>query len=101
MMRIFSREPKLAITQTDMPKLAIADRFRDQIYSHLVGNYTPVPRYPLILAIHGPAGQGKSFQCSSLLDEYGVRTLPISGSELESAVAGGACPASQEQIHGG
>ena len=71
------------------PHLQISARFADQVYSHLVGNYAPLSRFPLMLAIHGPPGHGKSFQCSTLLDEWGVKTFYISGSELESAIAGG------------
>lgn len=43
---------------------------------------------PLILGIHGRKGEGKSFQCSLVLERMGIEPVRMSGGELESPDAG-------------
>lgn len=67
---------------------SVASRFRDRVFVHLVTNMmkTPLAATPLILAIHGEPGTGKSFQLDhSLRDLTYYKT--ISSSDLESANA--------------
>lgn len=45
-------------------------------------------RVPLILGIHGPKGEGKSFQCSLVFERMQVEVVHISAGELESPDAG-------------
>ncbi|MBS1725197.1 MAG: AAA family ATPase [Armatimonadetes bacterium] len=44
--------------------------------------------YPLILGIHGPSGEGKTFQCEAICRQYGIEIFAISVGELESSDAG-------------
>jgi hypothetical protein len=45
-------------------------------------------RVPLILGIHGASGEGKTYQCEKVLGDLGVRSLLISGGQLEGPDAG-------------
>jgi hypothetical protein len=45
-------------------------------------------RHSLLLGIHGPSGDGKTFQCEEILSRMGVRTFLISGGQWESSDAG-------------
>ncbi|WP_460530434.1 AAA family ATPase [Humibacter ginsengiterrae] len=67
----------------------ISPRFSERVFTHLVTNVMkhPTPATPLILAIHGEPGTGKSFQLDQTLREMGVHYKTISSSELESANA--------------
>ncbi|MDP9353373.1 MAG: AAA family ATPase [Chloroflexota bacterium] len=49
---------------------------------------SPPPGTPLILGIHGPPGEGKTFQSEQVLADLGVTVYPISGGELENVDAG-------------
>ena len=68
----------------------IPDRFRKVMSLHIIKNALEIPtvRPPLILGIHGPSGDGKTFQCEHVLKELGVKTFLISGGQLESYDAG-------------
>lgn len=70
-------------------RVVISRRFANVAFSHMLGNIYNTPNYPLIFAIHGPPGHGKSMQASKLLESWGVNIFYISGSELEGAVASG------------
>lgn len=65
-------------------------RFRKAVTLHIVKNVLKLPtvRPPLILGVHGPSGDGKTFQCERVLEELGVKTFLISGGQLESDLAG-------------
>ena len=67
----------------------VPTRFRRAIALHVMKNLmkTPVPP-PLILGIHGPSGDGKTFQCEEILREMSVTPFLISGGQLESDRAG-------------
>ncbi|WP_432141343.1 AAA family ATPase [Streptomyces sp. bgisy084] len=68
----------------------IPERFRRGILLHLYKNLIPDPgsETPLILGIHGPSGQGKTYQCQKVLEEIDAHVITISGGELESVEAG-------------
>jgi ribulose bisphosphate carboxylase small subunit len=68
----------------------IAPRFLDKVAVFITKNFLDLPgvRVPLILGIHGPKGEGKSFQCELVFKKMGVGVTFISGGELESPDAG-------------
>ncbi|MEV0975935.1 AAA family ATPase [Streptomyces sp. NPDC049915] len=68
----------------------IPARFRREILLHLYKNLMPEAGggVPLILGIHGPSGQGKTYQCHKVLDEIDAHVSLISCGELESVDAG-------------
>jgi hypothetical protein len=83
---------KVALTGiADQPRLewSIPTRFEERVFVHLIGNLLSLPHFPLILGIHGPPGQGKSFQCAALFTTWGIMVRRVSGSQLESSAAGG------------
>jgi hypothetical protein len=74
-----------------MSNYAVPDRFRRVLGLHLIKNLIGEAagwRVPLILGIHGPSGEGKTFQCEQVLRELNVRSFLISGGQLESPDAG-------------
>ncbi len=70
----------------------IPKRFRKQITLHIFKNYYANKHHdfktPLILAISGPPGMGKTYQTNSVLDDLGVYKSNISGAEFENENAG-------------
>lgn len=68
----------------------IPERFKKAIYLHIAKNNITsfIEQSPLILGIHGPTGEGKTFQCRFVLREMGIKPASISGGELESDHAG-------------
>jgi len=68
----------------------ISERFRRVLELHVVKNLMTniTGRVPLLLGIHGPSGDGKTYQCEQILAEIGVRAFLISGGQLESPDAG-------------
>src|SRR6266404_7904293 len=68
----------------------VPERFRKELVLHLFKNLMPNAdrSVPLILGIHGPSGEGKTFQCQRVLDEVGISASLVSGGELESVDAG-------------
>src|ERR1700753_410304 len=71
-------------------ELSIPSRFAARVSVHVVMNFLDLPFLspPLILGIHGPAGEGKTFQCHNVLRSMGMRIESIIAAELESASAG-------------
>tara|TARA_B100000123_G_scaffold263910_1_gene233429 strand:+ start:426 stop:1331 length:906 start_codon:yes stop_codon:yes gene_type:complete len=67
----------------------ISRRFRDRVVGHIVANMmkSPTPGTPIILAIHGAPGTGKSFQLDRALQSAQTYYQTISSSDLESANA--------------
>ena len=68
----------------------IPNRFYKTVVLHIIKNLLPqdVNRTPLLLGIHGPSGDGKTFQCESILTSLGAKSFLISGGQLESHEAG-------------
>lgn len=69
---------------------SIPARFKNTIALHILKNilWDFDFRVPLILGIHGPSGEGKTFQCTAVLEEMGVEQVFISGREFENVNAG-------------
>ncbi|MFG1966323.1 AAA family ATPase [Nonomuraea sp. NPDC049028] len=73
-----------------MTDARIPSRFHREVTLHLYKNLMPEPEpsAPLILGIHGPSGEGKTYQCEKLMERLGIETSLVSGGELESVEAG-------------
>lgn len=68
----------------------VPERFKKVVVLHIIKNLlaeNPADA-PLLLGIHGPSGDGKTYQCHQVLSEMGVRQFLIAGSELEDFQAG-------------
>ncbi|WP_218082716.1 AAA family ATPase [Anthocerotibacter panamensis] len=68
----------------------IPERFRDRVALHIARNFARLPQVqvPLILGVHGPKGQGKTFMVEAILKHLGANPVHISAAELESPDAG-------------
>lgn len=68
----------------------VSDRFWRAIVLHVLKNGMKDPPFhiPLILAVHGPTGEGKTFQCDAVLRQLGVQPFLLSGGQFESKRAG-------------
>jgi ATP-dependent 26S proteasome regulatory subunit len=68
----------------------VPETFTKVIQLHLYRNLHPRPERgsPLILGVHGPSGEGKTYQCVSVIQQLGVRMVMVSGGLLESPDAG-------------
>jgi hypothetical protein len=68
----------------------IPERFKRIIHLHIIKNMLvrPPAHEPLFLGIHGPSGDGKTFQCEHVLEEMDVKAFLISGGQLEDHYAG-------------
>lgn len=66
----------------------IPKRFISRIDAHLLGNMLGVRNFPLILAIIGEPGMGKTFQLRHYLKSVHVGVYSISAADLESDNAG-------------
>ena len=66
----------------------IPDRFARAVDEHLVFNLLGVEHWPLILAVFGRPGDGKSFQIRTHLERRGVLPVSINAADLESDRAG-------------
>lgn len=72
----------------DEKTIVIPPRFSEVIDIHMLGNMLNLNHYPLILAIVGKPGMGKTFQLRHYLKIVGVEVLSISAADLESDHAG-------------
>lgn len=68
--------------------MVIPERFTTIVDAHMLGNMLDIPHYPLILAIVGRPGMGKTYQLRHYLDIVGVSVFSISAADLESDRAG-------------
>jgi len=68
----------------------IPERYTREIVLHVAKNFIAQDsmRSPLTLGIHGPSGDGKTYQCEEVLAQMRVRSFLISGGQLESPDAG-------------
>lgn len=70
----------------------VPSRFYKEIFLHIFKNYhannNPSFKTPLILAISGAPGMGKTFQTEIVLDDLGVKKYVLSGTEFENEHAG-------------
>lgn len=68
--------------------MTIPVRFQNQVSAHLLGNMLHINNYPLILAIMGNPGMGKTWQLREHLKALGIQIFSISSADLESERAG-------------
>jgi ATP-dependent 26S proteasome regulatory subunit len=68
----------------------IPERFERVIHLHIIKNMLTrtSTNSALFLGIHGPSGDGKTFQCEQVLAEMGVKAFLLSGGQLEDPYAG-------------
>lgn len=67
----------------------ISPVFQRKLLTHIARNVSSLPdSYPLILGIHGPSGEGKTFQCEAVFKLYGIESFTLSVGDLESSDAG-------------
>lgn len=68
--------------------MVIPERFITKVDAHMLGNILDIPHYPLILAIVGRPGMGKTYQLRNYLDSIDISIFSISAADLESDRAG-------------
>lgn len=68
----------------------ICERFNRVIALHMLKNMLEKAeaQVPLLLGIHGPSGEGKTFQCENALRNMGVKRFLISGGQLDNSMNG-------------
>jgi hypothetical protein len=68
----------------------IPARFGNRIATHLILNLLDPPglAVPLMLGIHGPAGEGKTLQCQRVFEAMGVEAIWPPAEAFESGTAG-------------
>ena len=68
----------------------ISPRFEEVVVSHIIMNMINIPflNPPLILGIHGPAGEGKTLQCQLIFDRMGIKADILHGEQFENENAG-------------
>ncbi len=68
----------------------ISKRFRKIVVLHMLKNILQRAnaQVPLLLGIHGPSGEGKTYQVENILKNMGVKRFLISGGQLDSPVSG-------------
>lgn len=71
-----------SFTNLDSQLAYINPNFERAVVSHIIGNYMKNSPYPLYLAIHGPKGEGKTFQTIRTCSKYNIAVYYISGAEL-------------------
>ena len=66
----------------------IPERYQNEIGLHIIGNMLGIDNYPLILAIFGEPGMGKTFQLREHLKNLNIKIFSINSADLESEYAG-------------
>jgi ATP-dependent 26S proteasome regulatory subunit len=68
----------------------ISKRFQQVVALHILKNLLKRAevQVPLLLGIHGPSGEGKTFQCEQILKNMGVKRFLISGGQLDNHLPG-------------
>ena len=68
----------------------ISPRFHQAVSLHVLKNLLKrvEAQVPLLLGVHGPSGEGKTFQCEHILKDMGVKRFLVSGGQLDNPVAG-------------
>jgi SpoVK/Ycf46/Vps4 family AAA+-type ATPase len=71
-------------------QLLASKRFLRVVAIHILKNNLKRAKIqvPLLMGIHGPTGEGKTFQCENILKYIGVKRFLISGGQLDNPVAG-------------
>jgi len=78
------------IKQMTEAEIFISERFQQAVSLHVLKNLLKrvEAQVPLLLGIHGPSGEGKTFQCEHILKDMGVKRFLVSGGQLDNPVAG-------------
>lgn len=63
-------------------------RFKEKVDMHLITNFVPFEGCPLIMAIIGNPGMGKTYQLREYLRELGINVISINAADLENEKAG-------------
>ena len=68
----------------------ISKRFQQVVSLHMLKNLLRgvEAQVPLLLGIHGPSGEGKTYQCEHILKDMGVKRFLVSGGQLDNPIAG-------------
>jgi SpoVK/Ycf46/Vps4 family AAA+-type ATPase len=68
----------------------ISKRFQQAVSLHMLKNLLRgvEAQVPLLLGIHGPSGEGKTYQCEHILKDMGVKRFLVSGGQLDNPIAG-------------
>lgn len=68
----------------------ISKRFQQVVSLHMLKNLLRgvEAQVPLLLGIHGPSGEGKTYQCEHILKDMGVKRFLVSGGQLDNPVSG-------------
>ena len=68
----------------------ISKRFHQVVSLHILKNLLKgvEAQVPLLLGIHGPSGEGKTYQCEYILKDMGVKRFLVSGGQLDNPIAG-------------
>ena len=71
-------------------KVYISERFQQVVILHILKNNLQKveAEVPLLLGIHGPSGEGKTFQIEQILKKMGVKRFLLSGGQMESPIPG-------------
>jgi SpoVK/Ycf46/Vps4 family AAA+-type ATPase len=77
--------PLLAPTLEERKSFWVPDRFRERVIVHIIKNNLSNISAPLILAIQGPQGDGKSSQVREVCSHLGAYIVPVSGATLSGA----------------
>ena len=80
------RESQNRLTEDN--SLVIPVRFSQRIDAHMLGNMLDIDKYPLIMAIIGKPGMGKTYQLRKYLKAVGIEIFSVSAADLESDRAG-------------
>lgn len=84
--------PKISMNNEHIETSYIPERFYKEIGLHIFKNWYANKHHnyhtPLILAISGPPGMGKTYQTQKVLDFMGIKKFIMSGTEFESKNAG-------------
>ncbi|MCC7163516.1 MAG: AAA family ATPase [Anaerolineae bacterium] len=72
----------LAPTLKATPNFYLPPQFRNVVILHIVKNSVSNLRPPLILAIQGPMGEGKSEQTREVCSQLGINVVSLSGSTI-------------------
>jgi SpoVK/Ycf46/Vps4 family AAA+-type ATPase len=76
------------IEPTHSSRYFVPNVFQNQIKLHYIKSTMPDLMSPLILAIQGATGQGKTFQCLETFSQMGVNVLLVFGFELSGKYEG-------------
>jgi hypothetical protein len=68
----------------------VSPRFHKAVSLHVLKNLLKrvEAQVPLLLGIHGPSGEGKTYQCEHILKDMGVKRFLVSGGQLDNPIAG-------------